>query len=179
MASTGGPNGDVVYLEITPAGPDTDPSTVPQRLIRSRPDGSNKKQLVGENAYGIMYAPQLSPDGKWVAFAATNSPVQPTATPGSGFNLLKWLGIEPEIASAHIVPWDIYLVPADGSAAPARLTRLDEDQPYPTWMDSASIAFMGTTGLYKQTITPDGKPTGDPTKLHAGTLHGGLTWHAP
>jgi Tol biopolymer transport system component len=174
MASQGGPDGDIVYLEIAPAGPDTDPSTVPQRLVRSHGDSSGKKQLLDEKAFGILYAPRLSPDGKWVIFAATNSPIAPK----SGFDPLRWLGFVPETVSAHVVPWDIYLVPAEGGS-PTRLTHLDEDQPYPTWMDNATIAFMGATGLYKQAISPDGRPAGEPVKLHPGSLHGGLTWHAP
>lgn len=176
MAASGGPDGDVAYLELVPAAPDADPSTVPQKLLVARPDGSQKRQLVGENAYGLMYAPRMSPDGKWVAFSATNTPLLPRS---SSFNLLKWLYIEPEVASAHVVPWDLYMVSSSGGT-PMRLTKLDEDQPYPVWLDNSTLAFMGTSGLYKLRITPDGKAVGaQPTKIHAGSIHGELTWHAP
>src|SRR5439155_20480768 len=50
MAASGGPRDEVVYLELVPAGPDTDPSTIPQKLMLSRPDGSEKPQLVGANS---------------------------------------------------------------------------------------------------------------------------------
>jgi hypothetical protein len=56
---------------------------------------------------------------------------------------------------------------------------MNEDQPHPVWLDNSTIAFMGTTGLYKLTIGSDGKPTGAPVKIHDGAPHGGLTLHAP
>ncbi len=166
--------GEVVYLEIVPADENTDPSSQPQRLTLAYEDGSGKHVLVPEKSYGLMYAPQLSPDGKWVVFSATNTP----PAPQSGFNLLEWMGLAPQIAHAHVVPWDIYLVSTSGGT-PTRLTRLDEDQPYPAWIDNSTIAFMGSTGLYKVGIKSDGKASGEPTKIHPGSMHGGLTWHKP
>ncbi len=178
MAASGGyerVGGDkVVFLELVPAAPDTDPSTIPQKLMLAKSDGSGKRQLVGDNVYGIMYAPRLSPDGKWVVFSATNTPLPPR----SSFNPLRWLNIEPEVASAHVVPWDLYIVSTSGGA-PTRLTKLDEDQPYPYWLDNSTLAFMGASGLYKVSIGGDGEAMGQPTRIHAGSLHGSLTWHAP
>jgi hypothetical protein len=79
------------------------------------------------------------------------------------------------IASAHGLPWDVFLVPSAGGT-PVRLTQLNEDQPHAVWLDNSTIAFMGTTGLYKLSINANGQPTGQPTKIHDGAPHGGLTW---
>lgn len=172
--AAGGPSDQIVYLELVPTGPDTDPSTIPQKIFVSRSDGSDKRQLVDENTYSIMYAPQMSPDGKWVVFSATNTPPPPKM----GFDFLEWLGIQPKEASAHVVPWDLYLISTNGGT-PTRLTTFEEDQPYPTWLDSSTVALMGALGTYRVNVGMDGKPAGQPVKMRAGTLHGGLTWHAP
>ena len=61
----------------------------------------------------------------------------------------------------------------------AKATNLSEDQPRPAWLDNSTLTFMGTYGLYKLNIGPDGKATASPTRIHAGAAHGGLTWHGP
>ena len=78
-------------------------------------------------------------------------------------------------ASAHGNPWDLFLVPVAGGNS-IRLTKLNEDQPHPVWLDNSTIAFMGTTGLYKLSINAGGQAAGQPTKIHDGAPHGGLTW---
>ncbi|MEO8287365.1 MAG: hypothetical protein ABI670_13150 [Chloroflexota bacterium] len=185
MPASGEANGDTVYLEyIQPRGNAEGLVAPPQRLMRADASGEKTTVLADENAFQLMYAPRMSPDGKWVVFGAINIPPPnqplpaPADTPPGGFNLLQWMGFEPTTAQAHGMPWDVYMVPATGGPG-IRLTKLDEDQPYPVWLDNSTIAFMGTTGLYKLSIGEDGQPKGDPTKIHDGAPHGGLSWRAP
>jgi dipeptidyl aminopeptidase/acylaminoacyl peptidase len=64
-------------------------------------------------------APFVSPDGKWVAFAVN----EPNYVADKGVN-------------------DLWIVPADGSAAPRRLTNTKSGEGDPVWSpDSRSIAF--------------------------------------
>jgi Tol biopolymer transport system component len=157
----------------------------PERLMKASEDGKSPVVLADETQFQLMYSPRMSPDGKWVAFAAINVPPlnstlpTPTSTSGGGpFDLLGWLGLAPRNAQAHGLPWDVYLVPSAGGE-PIRLTKLDEDQPVPTWLDNSTIAFMGTQGLFKISIDGNGNPQGNPVKLHDGAPHGGLSWRGP
>ncbi|HEX9990186.1 MAG TPA: hypothetical protein VGE45_17140 [Chloroflexia bacterium] len=176
MPGTGTAGNRLAFLEYVPPAADDPAATAKQRLVSTNLDGSDKKTLVDENAFQLMYAPGISPDGKWVTFAAINVP--PTPIQSNNFDFFKWLFFQPDVAYAHGLPWDVYAVSTAGGT-PARLTTLDEDQPYPTWLDNSTVAFMGITGLYKVSLKPDGHPAGDPTKVHPGAPHGGLTWHAP
>lgn len=168
-------SGRLAYLEDLPSN---DPSgAIPpgQQLMLSDPQGASSKVLVNDRAFQMMYAPSISPDGKWVAFGAINSPPPQSKL---RFDFFRWLLFMPETASAHGLPWDLYMVPTSGGQ-PIRLTTLDEDQPFAIWLDNTNIAFMGVRGLYKVQIGTDGQPTGQAQKVHDGAPHGGLTWHAP
>jgi hypothetical protein len=173
MAAPGGPDNDLVYLEFVPTQDLDYSSSPPQRLVKSDADGATRSVLVEETKYQSMYAPAMSPDGKWVAFAAVNTP-----TGGARPDPLGWLLFQPGIAAAHDIPWDVYVVSSSGGEA-VRLTTLDEDQPYLTWLDSSTIAMIGVKGLHKVTIDGEGKAAGEPQLLHAGAQHSGLSWHGP
>ena len=173
-----------------------------QRMVRVSPDGKTKSVIVAENSFQNMYAPVMSPDGNWIAFAATNVPPEnavitplippnlptdvpvpgvpvPTITPGGGsVDLFALLGLKAQTAQAHGLPWDLFLVPV-GGGTPIRLTHMDEDQPYVTWTGNNTINFMGISGLYQLKIDANGYPTTRPSKLHDGAPHGGLSWHKP
>jgi hypothetical protein len=186
MAANDGERGETVYLEYVPLkGLGEGVVAPPERLMKASEDGKSPVVLADETQFQLMYSPRMSPDGKWVAFAAINVPPlnstlpTPTSTSGGGpFDLLGWLGLAPRNAQAHGLPWDVYLVPSAGGE-PIRLTKLDEDQPVPTWLDNSTIAFMGTQGLFKISIDGNGNPQGNPVKLHDGAPHGGLSWRGP
>ncbi|MDQ6694444.1 MAG: hypothetical protein M3014_08505 [Chloroflexota bacterium] len=168
-----GVDGSSVYFENAGTPADTG-SVAPERLVLLSPDGQTKKVLVSEKVYQLMYAPRISPDGKWVVFAAINVPPAPSGQ----LDLLKLLMIEPETALAHGLPWDLFLVPAAGGS-PIQLTHVNEDQPFPAWLDSSTIVFNGVTGLNKLKIDAQGTNVGKMQMLHLGAPHGGLSWHQP
>jgi hypothetical protein len=175
MPSAEGAGELVAYLEYVPVAPNAAGLIAPpQRLMVAGLDGKSPRVVLDEHAFQAMYIPRISPNGKWIAFAAVNQP------PPQGwlFDPLEWLGIKPRTASAHGLPWDVYLVPTEGGA-PVRLSKLDEDQPFPAWLDDSTIAFMGINGLYKVQIDGSGAAVGQPVKVHEGAAHGGLSWHAP
>lgn len=175
----GGADGAIIYLGAPTEGSGEAGGTSGVRLVREKPDGSLSQVLVDGSAYSAFYGPSASPDGSKVVFAAIEVvPVDP-GSGGGGLDLLKWLTFQPEVASAHGLPWDLYMVPANGGGTPVRLTNMSEDQPHPTWIDDSTIAFMGISGLYKLQLGPDGNPLGKPQKVHEGAPHGGLTWHGP
>jgi hypothetical protein len=151
---------------------------IQKRIAKSGPDGQGRTVLVSENDFFDLYAPRMSPDGKWVVFAAVVQPTGNSSSRDTGFDLLNWLTFAPRTASAHNFPWELYLALATGGPA-IRLTNLNEDQPYPTWLDERTIAFLGVKGLYRQTIDNTGRPVGDPLKLREGAQHSMLTWHGP
>jgi eukaryotic-like serine/threonine-protein kinase len=87
-------------------------------LWRSRTDGSERLQLTFLPM--TVLSPQLSPDGKQIAFAAS--------VPGK--------------------PIHIYTIPADGGI-PREMTKGDREEAFPNWTpDGKAIIFgsMGTTG---------------------------------
>jgi hypothetical protein len=173
----GGTDGALLYLG-TPDDGSTGAGAAPGvKLVREKPDGSLSQVLVDSSAYTAFYGPTSSPDGSKVAFAAIEVP---PAVPGGGaLDILKWLTFEPEVAYAHGLPWDLYMVPGNGGGKAVRLTNMAEDQPHAAWIDNDTLAFMGVSGLYKLQLGPDGNPTGKPQKIHEGAPHGGLTWHGP
>jgi hypothetical protein len=174
----GGSDGAILYLGTPAQGSDTAGANAGIKLVREKPDGTLSQVLVDSPTFSAFYGPAASPDGSKVAFAAIEIP---PISPGSGsdFDLVKWLTFQPEVASAHGLPWDLYLVPGNGGGTPVRLTNMSEDQPHPTWVDNDTIAFMGISGLYRLQLDPEGNPLGKPEKIHEGAPHGGLTWHGP
>jgi Tol biopolymer transport system component len=178
MPDAGDEAGNLVFLaDVAEPGADADSAaSVGEVLAMSNADGSGKSQLVDDKAYIAMYTPSVSPDGKWVAFAAIDIPR--TGQVERGFDFLAWLGLKPETAAAHGLPWELFLVPTAGGK-PVKATSLTEDQPRPAWLDNSTLSFMGSYGLYRLQLDANGKPVGKTDKIHNGAPHGGLTWHAP
>jgi hypothetical protein len=195
MATAIGGSDDMAFIEyVEPTGDNQGFIAPLQRLVRAQSDGETRKVLFDETVFQLLYAPSGSPDGKWIVFSAVNIPPIgkdpfpttipfngtpiPNNTPTGGFDFFSWLGIAPQQAEAHGLPWDLFMVSSEGGA-PIRLTTMDEDQPYPIWLDNSTIAFMGITGLYTLSINEDGSPIGIPTRIHDGAAHGGLSWSGP
>ena len=161
----------LLVVEDTPA-PDVG-GTPGQQLSLVGSDGSRQAVLVGPGRYPQIYAPRMSPNGKWVVFSAPNG--RPGTKDGAG--LLEWLLFLPQVASAHEIPWDLFIVSSAGRVE--QLTSMDEDQPHLTWLDDRTLAFIGETGLYMLTVSDGGKPVGEPRKIHIGGQHSTLTWRGP
>lgn len=168
----------IVYLGDQAAAGSDPNATAGSAMVRAAASGGPATVLADNTTFTAFYGPAFSPDNTRVAFAAievppsgsVNNPVQ---------SFFKWLLFQPDTAYAHGLPWDVYLVGADGKSKAIRLTSMQEDQPHPAWLGNSTIAFMGVTGLYKLQIGVDGNPLGKPTKVHDGASHGGLSWHAP
>lgn len=174
MLSSDTPKGEVVYLE-TVLGQGGSAALSLHKIVIADADGDNKRVLVSENEYPALYAPRISPDGKWLVFGAVNQSATPQP---SGFNLLKWLMLEPETAAAHGVPWELFIVPTTGGK-PVQLTTLADDEPYPIWHSNDKLSLLGIKGLYTLNIDGQGKPIDSPQRLGEGLQHGKLTWHGP
>jgi Tol biopolymer transport system component len=158
----------------------TDPDNPYSRLNISKAtsDEAPHTAVVPNSAFYDLYAPKVSPDGKWVVFAAAQTTSGKADNPSADFDFFSWLTFQPRTASAHNFPWDLYLVPASGGKI-QRLTNLNDDQPYSAWIDNQTIAFIGIKGLFKLTVDETGKAEGDPVRLTDGVQHSALTWHAP
>jgi len=145
-------------------------------LMIAAPDGSGARQLIDGQDFQGFYAPRFSPDGKRIVVAAIGGPeTDPQGNPikvGGWSPLDGLLGLfAPPTAEAHGLPWDLWVVNADGSGL-HRLTQFYEDLPMATFSpDGKQIAIMGAGGVYL--MDADGgrlrriDPVGD---------HGGLDW---
>lgn len=172
-----GPGGGLFYFgDVAPKRPG---DSISQELVYvadpGAPDNPTRRKILVEgHKYPEMYAPSMSPDGKWVVFSAVNE--KGFFDPDHGF--LDWLLFKSRTAYAHDVPWELYLIPASGGE-PAMLTTLNEDQPHAVWLDSSTIAFLGANGIYRLNIDSGGKTSGEVVKLREGLRHGTLAWYGP
>jgi len=119
--------------------------TEPARLWVATIDGADPRQLVGPGFTQIAF-PRFAPTGTQLVFAGVGGPARGHAPPSGGSSLARILG--PAIAEAHGIPWDLWIVNADGSGL-TRITDVGEDSPVPAWSpDGSYIAFSGEIGLY-------------------------------
>ncbi len=93
------------------------------RLRMMNVDGSDPRALIPSATYDII-DPKWSPDGKWVVFAAN-----------------------PRGDAGKIVNFDLFVVPADGSRPPRRLTRNEAYDSCPTFdRTGRSVYFRSNRG---------------------------------
>jgi mono/diheme cytochrome c family protein len=140
------------------------------------PDGSGSRQLIGGTDFQGFYAPRFSPDGKQIIVAAIGGPQTDgqglpvkASTPSALDRLLGLL--EPSVAEAHGLPWDLWVVNSDGSGL-RRLTSFYEDLPMAAFApDGKQIAVMGLGGIYL--LDSDGSRL---RRIDQAGDHGGLDW---
>ncbi len=117
-------------------------------------DGKNAKQLVDNDAFLAIATPRWSPDWQGVLFAASGPPrkklpgavVDRENDDGCYFAILSACVVQR--AHAHGLPWDLWLVSADGSKF-EKITDVGADSPQPAWSrDGKFIAFFDATGIY-------------------------------
>jgi TolB protein len=154
----------------------TQPNSYTQALYVWPTDAPNAALVFGQPSATLVQSPRFSPDGRHVVFAAApaygikpgTGAASPPFLPRTS-DLVAWL--QPSVAYAHSVPFDIWMVDVDGSNA-RRLTNVDQHVDFPTWSaDGRWIAFTGEPGLYL--INADGTQL---SQLSQEGLPSGLTW---
>lgn len=159
------PQGDLAYIA-------PDPVSRREALWITSGEGATPRRLFNETDFDIFAAPRFSPDGTRIAFVAVGGPE--AAPPPSGSVPAPKRGgggLEPPIAEAHGVPWDLWIINRDGSGL-RRLTDLGEDGPMPAWSpDGRWIALGAELGLYL--VQPD---TGEVRRILEQPAWGGITW---
>jgi Tol biopolymer transport system component len=129
--------------------PSPAPDGIHVAFLRASPEGVSlhvwadgvEQSLIAEGRFADLAYPRYAPQGDRIAFAA------PGALPYTGGPMLLAASLSPA-ALAHGVPWDVWLVNADGSA-PRRLAELGADDGSITWSPDGSELFIyGGTGSF-------------------------------
>lgn len=108
--------------------------------------GDEIRPLFAGGTFQVLAAPRFAPNGQQIAFSGVTdiSNLQVSAPQQS--DLLAWL--RPRVATAHGIPWDIWMIKVDGSER-ERLTELQEDSPIAAWSpDGSHLAIKGELGFY-------------------------------
>jgi len=149
----------------------TDGETGKDELWLAQADGSQARRLVA-GLFDQLLAPRFSPDGQWLAFAASGQPPQSRAPSLSGLSASWGSFLAPRPVHAHgLFTADIWLVPAAGGE-PRRLTAIYEDHPTPAWsQDGRWIVFGGVKGLYLVEVA-----SGKVVRLSERAIDGQLDW---
>jgi hypothetical protein len=134
-------------------------------LVVASADGQNPTLILRPDTFFAVDAPLFSPDGSQLYFSAVN----PEQASLPSFWDRLW-GVQ--IAAAHDVPSDWWRMPADGSAAPERLTNLNAIGLYGDFSpDGRHMAFIASEGIY--VMKPDGS---DLLQLRSATPIGTINW---
>jgi Tol biopolymer transport system component len=121
----------------------------PASLWVANPEGQQARKLTDQTFIQVG-TPRFAPGGSQLAFTAVGGPNIPVQL-GAARNVFGAL-FSPRVAEAHGIPWDLWVVNADGSGL-RRVTDVGEDAPVPAWSpDGASIAFSGEVGIYIVTL---------------------------
>jgi Tol biopolymer transport system component len=118
-------------------------------LYAAEADGQREQPLVPTGKFLLINYPRFSPDGQWIVFATVTDETQVAPTPTKPGTVRAFSSIEPGLNASprrHGIPWDIWLVRADGRDL--RVARLAEDDPSVAWSpDGSGIAVYGGRGL--------------------------------
>jgi Tol biopolymer transport system component len=134
-------------------------------LIWSELDGS-VQTLVPEGRFADVAYPQFSPQSGQVAFVAPQSGLNGSvpASPLAGF-------FQASVAYAHGIPWDAWIVNADGSGL-RRAAETGADEPSVAWSPDAQALFVYSgTGSYLIDVA-----TGELTPLAFVKGYGPTVW---
>jgi Tol biopolymer transport system component len=143
-------------------------------------DGSNAKLVVPDDIFLAVTGLSISPDGQWIAFAASGPPQK--KLPGSQLPIAEseptscalgaWIFCFVTRASANGLPWEVWLVSTDGKMY-KQLTRQQLDSPWPAFSkDGRYLAYISFTGLFVID-----RQTNGVTKLSDDAGHGVMDWY--
>jgi len=126
-----------------------DPVTFENELWVANADGSNPRLLIARTVFPAVDAPLFTPDGQNIIFGAVSGGVSPPQ-----LSWVDWLtGVQ--IASAHNVPSDWWMVPVTGGE-PQRLTEISDIALYGDFAPDGRhmVFYSNNNGL--ALIKPDG-----------------------
>jgi Tol biopolymer transport system component len=131
--------------------------------------GGPEQVLVPMGRFADVAYPRYSPDGKQIAFVAPQSGLNSLAPPEA--TTFGWLKFGPSIAEAHGIPWDPWIMNADGSNL-HRVAVVAGDEPSVSWSpDGASLFVYSGIGSFVVDAA-----TGDTTPLTFLTGYGPTNW---
>lgn len=151
---------DAREAEISPDGKKIayyklDSQTYASSLWVANLDNSGAKMIIDTQSFSALYGARFSPDSQTLLFTASGAPkkklpgvslLQPREENSCAIEILYACWVE--TASAHGLPWDLWLANLDGSKF-TRLTEIGADSPSPAWSsDGKFIAFFDASGIY-------------------------------
>lgn len=156
-----------------------------QTLMIANLDGSSTRTLALNNAgFQTIFAPELSPDGQRIVFAAIGGPSAGSVAPvgsrglGPGQSVLAMLGrlaasrLQPASAQADGTPYQIWVASLDGTNLHV-ISGLREDVPFTLWSaDGKSLLILGSAALYTA-----GSDATSLKKIDYGVPHGEIAWY--
>ncbi|MCA1647027.1 MAG: hypothetical protein LC797_16710 [Chloroflexi bacterium] len=164
----------LIYIRSTRAG-----QSMLKKILSESGDGC---ELISDQVFQYLSLPRISPDGTRVALGGSGEPnMQPSGCGGDPRSKPSAAGpplaldmqglLQPEGASAHGLPADIYAMNLDGSNM-TRLADIKDDDPTVAWSpDASKLAIFGVAALW--VVDARGGPTDKLVDLGG---YGGLDW---
>jgi Tol biopolymer transport system component len=162
----------LIYIRSTRAG-----QTMFKKSIGDAGDGC---ELITDQVFQYLSLPRISPDGKRVALGGSGEPnLRPSGCGGDPRSkpaaavLVGALAalVQPDVAYAHGLPADVFVLNIDGSNM-VRIADIKDDDPTVAWSpDGSRLAILGVAALY--VVDANGGP---PEKLVDQGNYGSLDW---
>ena len=138
-----------------------DPALAHKLSVLNLETGERTPLLALSDGLAVFRLPQFSPDGEWIAVAASGEGRLVSSRPA------------PAVLNRSNGVQDVWLIRPDGSGL-HRLTAVQEDQPDFAWsQDGRHILLRGTFGIYLAEVSTRRTRT----ILVPGELHGTHDWH--